>query len=156
MYQNKVNSSLVSNCKILHTINSLPKSRCVGTSSQKRPLFFFSRCKKALNLHILGGCLMRVQLNTVKSVHNGHPWQMARWPLYTDQLCRKYKATDNFGKLSSDRNINIQGDHYIRGHYIQVWLYSKVKCNKINDGLGGWWILRTDWFEHWQSNCARH
>ena len=24
------------------------------------------------------------------------------WPLYTGQLCRKYKATENFGKLPSD------------------------------------------------------
>ena len=36
---------------------------------------------------------------------------MARWPLYTGcplytgQLCRKNKATENFGKLSGDRNI---------------------------------------------------
>ena len=28
--------------------------------------------------------------------------------LYTGQLCRKYKATENFGKLSSDSII--QGD----------------------------------------------
>ena len=30
--------------------------------------------------------------------------------LYTGQLCRKYKATENFWKLYGDRNI--QGDHY--------------------------------------------
>ena len=29
---------------------------------------------------------------------------------YTGQLCRKYKATENFAKLSSDHNI--RGDHY--------------------------------------------
>ena len=54
------------------------------------------------------------------------------------------------------RCLNIQGNRYIEGRYKQVWLYDKVKRNKINDGLGGWWILRTDWLEHWQSNCARH
>ena len=75
---------------------------------------------------------------------------MARWPLYTEwsqytgQLYRKYKANENFGKLSDDRNIqgdlyrkykatenfgklsgdrNIQGDRYIQGRYKQVWLY---------------------------------
>ena len=34
-------------------------------------------------------------------------------PLYTGQLCRKYKATKNLGKLS--RDCNIQGDRYIQG-----------------------------------------
>ena len=64
---------------------------------------------------------------TVKPVYQGHPWEMARWllqtgwPLYTAQLCRKYKATENFGKLSGDRNI--QGDRYTQGRYIKVWLY---------------------------------
>ena len=83
---------------------------------------------------------------------------MARWLVlyrvttYTGQLCKKYKATENFGNLSGDHNIhafdryiqvnfaeniikvtgnfgklsgdhNIQGDHYIQGHYVQVWLY---------------------------------
>ena len=38
--------------------------------------------------------------------------------LYTGQLCRKYKATENFGKLSSD--CNIQGDHHIQRSYIEV------------------------------------
>ena len=47
------------------------------------------------------------------------------WKLYTGQLCRKYKATENFGKLSSDHNI--QGDCYIQGRYIQVWLYYPFK-----------------------------
>ena len=65
---------------------------------------------------------------TVKSVYNSHLWEMAKWPalstgclLYTGQLCREYKGTENSGKLSSDRNI--QGDRYIQGSYIQVWLY---------------------------------
>ena len=35
----------------------------------------------------------------------------ARWLLYTGELCRRYKATENFGKFSSD--CNIQGDHCI-------------------------------------------
>ena len=41
-------------------------------------------------------------------------------PLYTGQLCRKYKATENFGKLSGD--CIIQGDyiHYKQGRYIQI------------------------------------
>ena len=30
-------------------------------------------------------------------------------------ICRKYKAIENFGKLS--------GDRYIQGSYIQVWIY---------------------------------
>ena len=37
---------------------------------------------------------------------------------YTGQLCRKNKATENFGKLSGNRNI--QGDSYIQGCYRQV------------------------------------
>ena len=69
----------------------------------------------------------REKVDTVKPVYNSHPWEMARWPLYTGwplkigQLCRKYKVTENFGKLSSDHDI--QGDRYIQGHYIQVWQY---------------------------------
>ena len=51
-------------------------------------------------------------------MYNGHPKKMARWPLYTGNLCRKYKATENFGKLSGDRNILV--DHYILGSYIKV------------------------------------
>ena len=39
-------------------------------------------------------------------VCNGHPWEMARWPwytgwpLYSGQLCRKYKATEILGSCS--------------------------------------------------------
>ena len=39
-------------------------------------------------------------------------------PLYTGQLCRKYKTTENFGKLSGD--CDVQGERYIQGRYIQV------------------------------------
>ena len=49
---------------------------------------------------------------TVKPVYNGNPWEMTRLPLYAGQLCKKYKATEKFGKLSGDRNI--------QGRYIQV------------------------------------
>ena len=65
----------------------------------------------------------------VKPVYNGHSWEMARWllntgwPLHTAQLCRKYKATENFGKLSGDRNI--QYDCYVQGRYIQARLQTK-------------------------------
>ena len=39
-------------------------------------------------------------------------------PLYTGQLSRKYKTTENFGKLSGD--CDVQGERYIQGRYIQV------------------------------------
>ena len=43
--------------------------------------------------------LVYVFIHTIKCVYNGHPWEMARWllhtggPLYTGQICKKYKAT---------------------------------------------------------------
>jgi len=42
---------------------------------------------------------------TVKSVYNGHLWEIARWPLYAgrqlnaEQPCRKCKATEDFGEV---------------------------------------------------------
>ena len=33
---------------------------------------------------------------------------------------QKTEATENVGKLSGDRNNNIQGDCHIQGRYIQV------------------------------------
>ena len=66
-------------------------------------------------------------------MYNDHPWEMARspwytgWPLYTGQLYRKYKAAENFGKLTSDRKI--QDNRYLQGRYIQqVWLKSSFEC----------------------------
>ena len=44
--------------------------------------------------------------------------------LYTSgQLCRKFKATENFGKLSGD--CNIQGDRYIQGrlYYLEFVIH---------------------------------
>ena len=35
-------------------------------------------------------CMLEMKFDPVKPVYNGHPWEMARWPLYTGQLCRKY------------------------------------------------------------------
>ena len=52
--------------------------------------------------------LVYVFIHTIKCVYNGHPWEMTRWllhtggPLYTGQICKKYKATENFGKLFGD------------------------------------------------------
>jgi len=79
----------------------------------------------------------KVKMMLVKSCSYSHtcvqrpPLRKARWslytwwPLYTGQLCRKYKATGNFGKLSGDRNI--QGDRYIQGPDTQVWPYHEFR-----------------------------
>ena len=63
-------------------------------------------------------------LNRVKLDYNCHPCKMAWCPLNTGQLCRKYKATENFEKLSGERNI--QGDCLYTGRYkyIPVVLFS--------------------------------
>ena len=39
-------------------------------------------------------------------------------------ICRKYRAIENFGKLS--------GDRYIQGRYIQVWIY--LICTGVPNG----------------------
>ena len=38
--------------------------------------------------------------------------------IYRSTLQKIFKATENFGKLSSD--YNIQSDRFIQGHYVQV------------------------------------
>ena len=91
----------------------------------------------------------------------GSPEYSLYTPLENGKVTLIYRSTlqeilGNWKFWEVVRCLNIQGNRYIEGRYIQVWLYDKVKRNKINDGLGGWWILRTDWLEHWQSNCARH
>ena len=71
--------------------------------------------------------ILLVFIITAKPVYNGHTWEMARWPLYTGwplnagQLCRNIRQLKILGKLSGDRII--QSDRYIKGRYIQVWLY---------------------------------
>ena len=77
---------------------------------------------------------------TVKPVYNGHPWETARWqlytgwPLYTGQLCRKNKGTENFGKLPGDRNI--QCDRYIQGRVydIKVGWFSNRTWTSFDEG----------------------
>ena len=65
------------------------------------------------------------------------------WMLYTGQLSRKYKATENFGKLSSDHNI--QGDRYIQGRYIQVWPYYPFKGPLEQEGAHTFPTLMAFW-----------
>ena len=50
------------------------------------------------------------------------------------QLCRKFKATENFGKLSGD--CNIQGDLYIQGCYIQHYLEFVIHGGRGSSACG--------------------
>ena len=47
--------------------------------------------------------------------------------LYTGQLCRKYKTTENFGKLSGDHNI--QSDRYIQVNFAENKSQLKILGN---------------------------
>ena len=61
--------------------------------------------------------------NIVKPVYNEQPLgngkvtKIHKLTVYTGQLCKNYNATENFGKLSDDRNV--QGDRHIQGCYIK-------------------------------------
>ena len=84
------------------------------------------------------GLVYIVCIYTVKPAYNGHPWKMARSPLYTGrllytgQICRKYKATENLTVIYS------RGDHYVQGciliffnQYNDSACFSQSRINQI-------------------------
>ena len=79
--------------------------------------------------------------NTVKTA-----WEMAKWPLYTGwplysgQLCRKYKATENFGKLCGDHDI--QADNNNDNNFI---LSTKIQKLDSLTAIYRTVIYRFDW-----------
>ena len=77
--------------------------------------------------------------NTVKTA-----WEMAKWPLYTGwplysgQLCIKYKATENFGKFVRGpwyTGYNNNNNNFILSTKIQSWIVWPLYTGPLYTGL---------------------
>ena len=111
-----------------------------------RLILIHSDCKviyledSAISFWTTGAWFFIVCIYTVKPAYNGHPWKMARWPLYTGrllytgQICRKYKATENLTVIYS------RGDHYVQGCIL-------IFFNQYNDSA---------WFSQSRINQIEH